>query len=138
MKKQVCVSVALGAVLIFAPGCTRSGDGQNDPAPSSPRLTGAAAGEALFDQKCAICHDRGATAKVGPGLKGTTGRHSEAWLTAWIGDPQGTWDAKAPETEAMKAALGKSDTPMTAMKNRELTPEEIANLIAFLKKNDGK
>ncbi|MBF0169978.1 MAG: c-type cytochrome [Nitrospinae bacterium] len=126
MKKLISGAVVLGfAAITLSAGSAMAGD--------------AAAGQAVFEKKCATCHDLGDKKKMGPGLKGATDRHKDdAWLTSWISDPQATWDAAAPETEALKASQNKTGKPKTAMKVKGLSADDVANVIAFLKKNDGK
>ncbi|MDH5511279.1 MAG: c-type cytochrome [Nitrospinota bacterium] len=97
-----------------------------------------ASGERLFtEKKCHLCHNLTEKRKVGPGLKGDTKRHSEEWLTKWLSDPQKTWEENDTETQQLKQwAAGRDSDRKTRMKIKKLTEQEIADLIAFLKKND--
>lgn len=44
-------------------------------------------GQTLFDQKCVACHTIGAGQKVGPDLKGITGKRDRDWLLSFITAP---------------------------------------------------
>ncbi len=124
MKKFISGAVALGfAAVTMSAGTAMAGD--------------AAAGEAMFKKKCAVCHDLGDKKKMGPGLKGTTGKHSDEWMTKWLTDPQAVWEAGDAEVEELKARVGKTGKKKTAMKVRGLKGDDVANIIAFLHKNDG-
>ncbi len=95
-------------------------------------------GEKVFKEVgCDRCHKLSSKRKVGPGLKGDTTRHTDAWLTKWLKDPQGTWEENDEETQALrKWTDGREGSKKTKMKIRKLNDTEIADLIAFLKKND--
>ncbi|MBI5815994.1 MAG: c-type cytochrome [Nitrospinae bacterium] len=98
-------------------------------------------GEGLFTGKgqCKNCHKLDEKAQVGPGLKGVTTRHADAWLTTWLGDPQKTWEGNDADVQKLKTwKPGRDKAPKTAMKIPHLDDAEIADLIAFLHKNDGK
>ncbi len=107
----------------------------------------AANGEKLFNdkkKKCKICHKLTEKKKVGPGLKGVTKKRSEAWLIKWMTNSQKTWEENDAETQEMKkwpTMYGKKSRdgkPKTKMKGYgKLSDQEVADLIAFLKKNDG-
>ena len=89
------------------------------------------------NNKCKTCHKLTEKKKVGPGLKGVTKRRSEAWLVKWLSDPQKTWKENDKETQDLKKwKKGRDKKPKTAMKIK-LTSEQVADVIAFLKKNDG-
>ena len=102
----------------------------------------AANGEKLFKSKkykCKVCHKLTAKNKVGPGLKGVTSRRSEGWLAKWLGDPKKTWEENDAETQEMrKWKKSRVKAKKTKMKMKK-TPsgQEVADIIAFLKKNDG-
>lgn len=97
----------------------------------------AAKGEALFKAKCKACHKLDDKAGVGPGLKGVSSRRTEGWLTKWLTDPQKTWEENDAETQALKGwKAGRDKAPKTSMVVKpNPTPEEAADLIAFLKAN---
>ncbi|MBF0170068.1 MAG: cytochrome c [Nitrospinae bacterium] len=95
----------------------------------------AAKGQAIFEKKCKTCHNLDDSVKVGPGMKGVTTRRADEWLDKWLGDTKGMIAAGTDPTvvEIMKGAKVKMPTvkEMTDAANR-------ADMIAFLKKNDGK
>lgn len=97
----------------------------------------AAKGEEYFQKKCKACHKLDEKAVVGPGLKGVTSRHSDEWLTKWILDSQKTWEENDADTQKLKTwKPGKDKAPKTSMVVKPApTPEETADVIAFLKKN---
>ncbi len=102
----------------------------------------AANGDNLFidkKKKCKICHKLTEKKKVGPGLKGVTKKRSEAWLIKWMTDSQKTWEENDAETQEMKKwKKGRAAKKKTKMKGyKKLSDQEVADLIAFLKKNDG-
>jgi len=92
----------------------------------------AAAGAAIFKQKCTACHGI-EKAVVGPALKGIDTKYDEAFLLKWIknspafiasGDPQAV---KASEySPAMMSAFP------------ELSDDDIKNIIAYVKVGDAK
>ncbi len=94
---------------------------------SSAQAQDAAAGAAIFKQKCTACHAIG-KAVVGPALKGIDSKYDEAWLIKWIknapafiatGDPQAV---KASEfSPAMMSAFP------------ELSDDDIKNIVAYVK-----
>ncbi len=77
--------------------------------------------------------------KVGPGVRDVTKRRSEEWLTKWIKDPQATREENDAETRKLrKWKKGLEKSKKTKMKiKKKLTVQEVTDLIAFLKKNDG-
>jgi len=48
----------------------------------------AEAGRKMFDMVCRHCHNNSYDDKFGPGLKGIMERVDEAWLDAWLKDPE--------------------------------------------------
>jgi cytochrome c2 len=102
----------------------------------------AASGEKLYNSKtykCKVCHKLTAKKKVGPGLKDVTTRRSEAWLIKWISDPKKVWGENDAETQEMKKwKKGRAKAKKTKMKmKKNPSAQEVADIIAFLKKNDG-
>ena len=95
-------------------------------------------GEKLWKKKkCNKCHHLTEKKKIGPGVKGVTQKRSEAWLIKWMADLQKTWEENGPETQAMeKWKKGRDKKKKTLMKTKKLSDQEIADLIAFMKKND--
>jgi mono/diheme cytochrome c family protein len=99
---------------------------------SSASAQDAAAGAAIFKQKCTACHGI-EKAVVGPALKGIDTKYDEAWLLKWIknapafiasGDPLAV---KASEySPAMMSAFP------------ELSDDDIKNIVAYVKVGDVK
>lgn len=86
----------------------------------------AAAGQTLFQQKCAACHTIGQGQRVGPDLAGVTQRRNEAWLKRWLADPAALISSGDPTATALK-----NQFPLT-MPNLGLTGQQIDDLIAYL------
>jgi len=92
----------------------------------------AAAGAAIFKQKCTACHGI-EKAVVGPALKGIDTKYEEAWLLKWI--------KNAPAFIASGDALAvKASEYSPAMMSAfpELSDDDIKNIIAYVKVGDPK
>lgn len=91
----------------------------------------AAAGAALFKQKCTSCHalDRQV---VGPALKGISGKHSEEWLIKWVKNSQAL--VASGDAEAVKIFNEYNKTVMTPFP--ELSDDDIKNIIAYTDKGE--
>jgi len=92
----------------------------------------AAAGAAIFKQKCTACHGI-EKAVVGPALKGVDTKYDEAWLLKWIKNAPAfiaSGDAKAVTASAYSPAM------MSAFP--ELSDDDIKNIIAYVKVGDPK
>ena len=91
----------------------------------------AAAGAALFKQKCTSCHalDRQV---VGPALKGISGRRSEEWLIKWVKNSQAL--IASGDAEAVKVFNEFNKTVMTPFP--ELSDDDVKNIIAYTDKGD--
>jgi len=92
----------------------------------------AAAGAAIFKQKCTACHGI-EKAVVGPALKGIDTKYEEAWLLKWI--------KNAPAFIASGDALAvKASEYSPAMMSAfpELSDDDIKNIIAYVKVGDAK
>ena len=84
-------------------------------------------GAGLFKAKtCYSCHSIGNGKLVGPDLKGLFERRDEVWVRKFILDPT-SMTASDPIAIKLKAEY------MTQMPNPILTPEELNQLIAYLK-----
>ncbi len=97
-------------------------------------------GERLWkSRKCNNCHKLTEKKKVGPGVKGVTKRRSEGWLIKWLKNPQLTWEENDAETRKLrKWKKGLEKAKKTKMRiKKKLTDQEVSDLIAFMKKNDG-
>jgi len=94
------------------------------PQGKAPAASGDAAettrGQALFNERCAICHyDQSTAQKLGPGLKGIYARGKFA-------------DGKKVDDSSMTAWIEKGGKDMPGLKD-VLTPAEIRTLINYLK-----
>jgi len=91
----------------------------------------AAAGAALFKQKCTSCHalDRQV---VGPALKGVSGKHSEEWLIKWVKNSQKL--VASGDAEAVKVFNEFNKTVMTPFP--ELSDADVKNIIAYTDKGE--
>jgi mono/diheme cytochrome c family protein len=99
---------------------------------SSAKAQDAAAGAAIFKQKCTACHgiDK---AVVGPALKGIDTKYDEAWLIKWIKNAPAfiaSGDAQAVKASAYSPAM------MSAFP--ELSDDDIKNIVAYVKVGDVK
>jgi cytochrome c2 len=78
---------------------------------------GADEGKALYEKQCKICHsiagDKGKMADKGGALDGIAAKRDPAWLTEYLQDP-------------------KSKSPESKMPKMKLSPEQVADLVAFL------
>jgi mono/diheme cytochrome c family protein len=88
-------------------------------------------GQAIFHQKCEVCHSIGGGDKVGPDLKGVTSLRSVDWLTRWISGPDKMLAAKDPVAVALQKTF------IVPMPNLGLTKAETAAVIAYLKNPAG-
>ena len=99
---------------------------------SSANAQDAAAGAAIFKQKCTACHAIGKVV-VGPDLKGVSGRHDEAWLLKWIKNAPAliaSGDPAAKEVEKFSPAM------MSAFP--ELSDDDIKGILAYVKAEETK
>lgn len=84
-------------------------------------------GEELFETKCTACHTIGQGDKVGPDLKGVTGRRDRGWLTQWLLAPDQMIGKKDPV--AMELLKQFKNIPMP---NQKLSERDVASLLNFL------
>jgi len=93
----------------------------------------AAAGGALFKQKCTSCHaiDRQV---VGPALKGVTSKHDEAWLIKWVKNSQALVASGDPA--AVKIFNEFNKTVMTPFP--ELSDDDVKNILAYVETGGGE
>jgi mono/diheme cytochrome c family protein len=92
----------------------------------------AAAGAAIFKQKCTACHGI-EKAVVGPALKGIDTKYDEAWLIKWIKNAPAfiaSGDAQAVKASEYSPAM------MSAFP--ELSDDDIKNIVAYVKVGDPK
>ena len=80
-------------------------------------------GRIVFRQKCAHCHTVGRGKRMGPDLKGVTKRWEGKALRAWLVDPDAVY------RERGRRPINPKFSPMPRV---TLTPEEVADLLAYL------
>lgn len=94
-------------------------------------------GEKYFTEadqgNCRSCHYPDNRRLVGPGLKGVTQRHSEEWLVMFLKDPQKTWNSDHKETVDLKERVRKTRVPVTVCRKENMTPENLDNLMEYLR-----
>ena len=99
---------------------------------SSVNAQDAAAGAAIFKQKCTACHALGKVV-IGPALNGLDTKYDEAWLLKWIKNAPAfiaTGDAKAVKAAEFSPAM------MSAFP--ELSDGDVKNILAYVKAGDPK
>lgn len=91
----------------------------------------AAAGAAIFKQKCTACHklDR---KSIGPALAGVQDRRDEAWLHKWIKNSQSL--VASGDADAVKLFEEYNKIAMPAFP--ELADSDISNILAYIKEGD--
>jgi len=99
---------------------------------SSANAQDAAAGAAIFKQKCTACHgiDK---AVVGPALKGIEDKLKEEWLIKWIKNAPAL--IASGDAEAIKAS---EYSPAMMSAFPELSDDDIRNILAYIKVGDPK
>ncbi len=88
-------------------------------------------GEAIFLRACASCHTIGLGRKYAPDLAAVTMRRDEAWLKAFIMNPDLVLKQGDPIAEVLN-----EDFPSVVMPNLGLGPDDAADLLAYLKAAD--
>jgi mono/diheme cytochrome c family protein len=92
----------------------------------------AAAGAAIFKQKCTACHGI-EKAVVGPALKGIDTKYDEAFLLKWIKNAPAF--IASGDAQAVKAS---EYSPAMMSSFPELSDDDIKNIIAYVKVGDPK
>lgn len=89
-------------------------------------------GQAIFEEKCVICHTIGAGVLVGPDLEGVTERRDRAWLARWIAEP----DKMLAEGDPIATQLLQefNNVPMI---NSQLSPTQVEDVLAYLENPGG-
>ncbi|MFV9672051.1 MAG: cytochrome D1 domain-containing protein [Acidimicrobiia bacterium] len=109
----------VGIAVVFAIALVVAACGYSGPTTGAPDVgetplgEAAAAGQVIFDQKCAACHTIGGGPLVGPDLAGITDIRGNDWLHAWIMDPAGFAKIDPDAAEIFTGgmpALGVSDS----------------------------
>lgn len=81
--------------------------------------------QALFQEKCSLCHTLGQGDKLGPDLIDVGKKRDRAWIEGFIRDPEG-FKASHPEAQKLSQAFDMD------MPNLGLSSEEIQLLADFL------
>lgn len=108
----------VGVALLCLPFLTLAQDAAGD----------AAAGETIFKNNCAACHNITAEKSVGPGLKGISERHEFPWLVTWIHNSQAMIAAGDPA--AVKLYKEYNQAQMTSFPN--LSEDDIKGILAYV------
>lgn len=108
----------VGVALLCLPFLTLAQDAAGD----------AAAGETIFKNNCAACHNVTAEKSVGPGLKGISERHEFPWLVTWIHNSQAMIAAGDPA--AVKIYNQYNQAQMTSFPN--LSEDDIKGILAYV------
>ncbi len=101
-------------------------------ASNSASAQDAAAGAAIFKQKCTACHGL-EKAVVGPALKGIDTKYDEAFLLKWIKNAPAF--IASGDAQAVKAS---EYSPVMMSSFIELSDDDIKNIIAYVKVGDPK
>ena len=101
-------------------------------AANSASAQDAAAGAAIFKQKCTACHGL-EKAVVGPALKGIDTKYDEAFLLKWIKNAPAF--IASGDAQAVKAS---EYSPVMMSSFIELSDDDIKNIIAYVKVGDPK
>ena len=116
---RLLVAVCWAAVVGFIVQ-PQGAQSQGKAAAVSVETADTARGQALFNERCAICHyDQSAAQKIGPGLKGIYARGKFA-------------DGKKVDDTSMAGWIEKGGKDMPGLKDT-LKPAEIRTLISYLK-----
>ncbi len=84
-------------------------------------------GGKLFGRQCSGCHTYGKGVKVGPDLKGVTGRRSKTWLHRFIRSARGMIQSRDP----VAAQLGRQFKLQQQMPDWNLTDTQIDSLLDY-------
>jgi mono/diheme cytochrome c family protein/preprotein translocase subunit SecG len=110
--------LVIGVALFCLPFLTLAQDAGGD----------AAAGETIFKNNCAACHNVTAEKSVGPGLKGVSERHEFPWLVKWIHNSQAMIAAGDPA--AVKLYNEYNQAQMTSFPT--LSEDDIKGILAYV------
>ena len=89
----------------------------------------ASSGEAIFDMKCAACHQLNDKRLVGPGFQGVTSRREPEWIMNMITNVDVMLD-KDPIAQALLEEC------LTRMPNQNISAEDARGLLEFMRQND--
>jgi protein SCO1 len=109
----------------------------HEPARNSAMNTGYAMGrqpgQAMFKKACAPCHTIGVGDRIGPDLRGVTGRRDRAWLTRFIQNPKRMLAQKDPIALALAAQY-----PGVRMPTLGVSENDAADLLGYLEEETAK
>ncbi len=89
----------------------------------------ASSGEAIFDMKCAACHQLNDKRLVGPGFQGVTSRREPEWIMNMITNVDVMLD-KDPTAQALLEEC------LTRMPNQNITADDARGILEFMRQND--
>ncbi len=90
-------------------------------------------GKKLFDDNCKQCHTTTEARLIGPGLKGVSDRHDEAWLIPWVKNSQAM--IKAGDEMAVKLF---NEYNKVVMPSQNLKDDDIKAIFAYVKAEGAK
>ena len=90
----------------------------------------AAAGEEVYNMKCASCHKLTNEKLVGPGWKGVTKRNTPEWIMNFVTNTEEML-AKDPKAQAQLEIC------LVRMPNQNVSDEAARQLYEFMRRNDG-
>jgi protein SCO1/2 len=90
-------------------------------------------GEGIFLRACASCHTIGEGVKYAPDLQAVTLRRSPDWLARFIAKPDRMLAEKDPIAVALDAGY-----PAIQMPNLGLGPDDVADVLTYLRAADAK
>jgi protein SCO1 len=85
----------------------------------------------LFQSRCSSCHSIGQGDKIGPDLRGVTGRRERAWLTRYIADAPKVLSSGDPVAAALHNKYRKVVMPYLG-----LSASQVVEVISFLDARD--
>ncbi|HET7898231.1 MAG TPA: cytochrome c [Flavisolibacter sp.] len=90
-----------------------------------------AAGQNVYNVKCASCHKLTDEKLVGPGWKGVTDRRTPEWIMNFVTN---TDEMISKDTAAQKML----EQCLVRMPNQSLSDDDARSVLEFMRKNDGK
>lgn len=90
-----------------------------------------AAGEKVYNVKCASCHKLTGEKLVGPGWKGVTDRRTPEWIMNFVTNTE-----EMLKTDT--AAKNLLEVCLVQMPNQNLSETDARSVLEFQRKNDGK
>ena len=90
-----------------------------------------AAGQNIYNVKCASCHKTTNEKLVGPGWKGVTDRRTPEWIMNFVTNTE-------EMIEKDTAAQNMLEVCLVKMPNQSLAENDARSVLEFMRKNDGK